>query len=106
MKYCKITAIIHVNSLEAVEEALKKARVAEVIVSYVKGYGDYKNFYSKDWTSAQARIELFAFHDDANRIVNVIMDATHTGLDTDGVIAVLPVENIYRIKDRTSFNYL
>lgn len=101
MKYCKITAFIHISSLEAVEEALKKARVAEVVVSYVKGYGDYKNFYNKDWTSAQARIELFASHDDVERMVNSIMGAAHAGLDTDGIIAVLPVENIYRIKDRT-----
>jgi len=106
MKCCKITAFIHINCLEAVEEALKTARVAEVVVSQVKGYGDYKNFYTKDWTSTQARIELFASHDDVDRIVSVIMGAAHTGLDTDGIIAVLPVETIYRIKDRAPMQCL
>lgn len=100
MKYCKVTSIIHIDSLEAVEQALKKAKVAEVLVSYVKGYGDYKNFYSNEWISRQARVELFALHDEVERIVNVIMDAAHTGLDTDGIVAVLPVEAIYSIKER------
>lgn len=51
MDYRKITAIVHINSLQAVEEVLRHLDAAEVAVTRVKGYDEYKNFYSREWTS-------------------------------------------------------
>ena len=59
MKYRIVTAIVHANSLEAVEDALRHAGAIEVAITHVKGYGDYKNFYSPEWISEQARVEVF-----------------------------------------------
>jgi nitrogen regulatory protein P-II 1 len=101
MEYRKITAIIHADSLEAVEEAIKHAHAGafEVAITRVKGYGDYKNFYSTEWISEQARVEAFVPRAQAASVVEAICRAAYTGLDSDGMIAVLPVENIVRIKD-------
>ena len=97
--YRKITAIIHEDSLVAVEEALKQAGAIEIAITRVKGYGDYKNFYSAEWISEQARVEVFLPQAQAAAVVKVICRAAYAGLDSDGMIAVLPVENIVRIKD-------
>ena len=99
MKYRKINAIINVNSLEAVEEALKRIETIQVAITRVKGYGDYKNFYSPEWISTHARVEVFAHSTQAEQVVEAIMQAAYLGLNSDGMIAVLPVEEIYRIRD-------
>ncbi|HUW28076.1 MAG TPA: P-II family nitrogen regulator [Sulfuriferula sp.] len=99
MKYRKITAIININSLEAVEEALKREITFEIAITRVQGYGDYKNFYSSEWVSMQARVEVFVLAEHAEQVAQAIMRTAHAGLDTDGMIAVLPVETIYRVKD-------
>ncbi len=99
MEYRKITAIISGSCLPAVEEALQHEATIEVAVTRIKGYGDYKNFYNPEWISTQARIEVFAALADASDIAKAIMDAAYAGLSTDGIVAVLPVEEIYRIRD-------
>jgi nitrogen regulatory protein P-II 1 len=99
MEHRKVTAIVHVNSLEAVEAALKHAGAVEVAITRVKGYGDYKNFYSAAWVSEQARVEAFVSREQAASVVEAICRAAYAGLDTDGMVAVLPVETLVRIRD-------
>ncbi len=36
-----------------------------------------------------------------DKIVNTIMEKAHTGTSSDGIVVVLPVESIYRIKTKT-----
>lgn len=99
MEYRKITAIISASCLPAVEEALQHEATIEVAITRIKGYGDYKNFYDPEWISTQARVEVFAALADVSRIAEAIMDGAHAGLDNDGIVAVLPVETLYRVRD-------
>ncbi len=99
MKYKKVTAIVHANSLEAVEEALRNAGAIELAITHVKGYGDYKNFYSPAWISKQARVEVFIAQPQAQAAVRAISQAAYRGLDSDGIVAVLPVDSLVHIKD-------
>lgn len=98
MNYQKITAFIAAENLQAVGEALQHLNVAEVAVSHIKGYGEYKNFYDPRWVPYQARVEVFVPAAKAQPVVDAIMQVAHTGLDTDGIIAVLPVEMLYSIR--------
>lgn len=99
MKYRKVTAIVHGDCLEAVEEALKRAGAIEVAITRVKGYGDYKTFPNPEWVSEQARVEVFVPQAQAASVVEAICRAAYAGLDSDGMVAVLPVKTIVRIKD-------
>ncbi len=47
-----------------------------------------------------ARIEIFIDEEKTNQIVETIMHDAHTGLTGDGIIAVLPVEHLYKIKSQ------
>lgn len=96
----KITAIVRTHVLEAVEGRLRQLGVAGVSVTRVKGFGEHANFFSRDWLSAQARIEIFADGPDVDRIVEAVMDAAYTGAAGDGIVAVLPVDKLYRIRER------
>jgi nitrogen regulatory protein P-II 1 len=99
MTYRKVTAIIDIGSLEAVERAVQHVGTFEVAVTRVKGYGNYRNFYNAEWLSEQARVEVFARQEQAAALVEAICRAAYTGKDSHGMVAVLPVEAIHRIKD-------
>lgn len=101
MEYRKITAIIQCDVLEKVERKLQDSGVNGISVTKIKGYGEYTGFYSQDWLVTHARIEIFTHVSKVDEIVQAIMEAAHVGLAGDGIIAVLPVEKIYRIRTRS-----
>lgn len=98
--YCKVTAIIRCGMLEKVEQRLKEIGVPGVSVTQVKGYGEYTNFYTRDWMSTHARVEIFTYARLAENIAHAVMEAAHTGVEGDGIVAVLPVHQVFRIRTR------
>jgi nitrogen regulatory protein P-II 1 len=101
MEIKKIVAIVRTYRLDDVEKRLRQVGVKGITVSQVKGYGEYKQFFTKDGLSEEARIEVFALKDDVDAIVKAIMESAHTGTAGDGLVAVLPVERIFRIRSRS-----
>jgi len=103
MNFKKVTAIIRCESCEKVEQTLQKLGVHGFSISKVKGYGEYADLYSNDWLVSHARIEIFTEASKAEEIAEAIMEAAHVGLEGDGIIAVLPVEKLFRIRTRSEF---
>ncbi len=101
MKYRKVTAIIRRDRLEKVEHKLQQIGVQGISVTRVKGYGEYADFYARDWMTSYARIEIFTTAEKVDGIAEAIMDAAHVGLSGDGIVAVLPVEKLYRIRTKS-----
>jgi nitrogen regulatory protein P-II 1 len=97
----KVIAIIRSRLLEDVEERLKKIGVEGLTVTRVKGYGEAKSIWSQDWLGTHARIEVFAEKARAYEIASAIMEVAHTGGPGDGIICVLPVEKIFRIRTKS-----
>lgn len=54
MGWCKITAVVRRMVLETVEQRLQAIGVPGITVSHVKGYGEYKDFYARDWSITRA----------------------------------------------------
>jgi len=100
MQYRKVTAIVNREKLEAIEGALQAIKVPGVSVSQVRGYGEYHNFYRQDMMCRHARIEVFCHVRKADAIVRCIIEAAHTGISGDGMVAVLPVEQLYCIRTK------
>jgi len=99
MKYRKVIAIIPSLALENVENNLKHAGVPGMSVSMVHGYGEYRNYYTNDTMTDCSRIEVYSDTDKVKQIVNAIAQGAHQGLDSDGVIAILPVEEFLHIHE-------
>lgn len=100
MEFRKVTAIIQQDTLEKVENRLREIGVRGISTTKVKGYGEYANFYTSDWVTTHSRIEIFTDKSRVEEIVTTIMDVAHTGISGDGIVAVLPVETVYRIRTR------
>lgn len=99
MKLKKVTAIVRNEMLERVEQRLRDAGVEGISVTRVKGFGEYANFFSRDWLSEHARIEIYTEATEASRLVEIICRAGHTGTAGDGLVVVLPVDELHRIRD-------
>ena len=100
MELRKIVAIIRTTVLEKVEGRLVDMGVKGISVTRGKGYGEYANFLTPDWFVTHARIEIFTEKAKADEIVAAILDAAHVGMPGDGIVAVLPVEKLYRIRTK------
>ena len=100
MEIMLIIAIIRRNKLEKVKKTLQSTGVERVDVSRVKGYGEERNYFAQDWMDDEARLEIYTRKDEVKAITAAIMDAAHTGLPGDGVVAVVPVETFYLIRTR------
>ena len=92
-----VIAIVRLTDLEQIEKSLRQAGVGGVSITRVKGYGEYKNFFSADWKVGHARVEIFTAR--AEEVADTIMKAAHSGSAGDGVVAIVPVEKLYRIRD-------
>lgn len=101
-EFRKVTAIFRIERLEAAEKALQDLRVPGVSVTRVKGYGEYVDLYARDWMTEHARMEIFVHASEADRIVDALSTAASTGTRGDGIVCVLPVERLVRIRTRDS----
>lgn len=100
MDFRKITAIIRVECLEAVEHAVLRQGAAGISVTYMKGCGELKDFFRNDLMVRHARVEIFTGAERCERIVKAVLETAHSGKNGDGIIAVLPVEQIYHIRTK------
>ena len=98
--FCKVTAIIRCEVLENVERRLRELGVHGYSVMQVKGCGEYTDFYSTDCMTTHARVEIFMAAQRSELVAQAIMDTAYTGLEGDGIVAVLPVHKVYRIRKR------
>jgi len=93
-----IVAIIRRDKLEDVEKRLRDINVERINVSKVKGYGEYHDFFARNWMVEEVRVEIFTRKEEVDTITAAIMDAAHTGVPGDGVVAVVPVEKFFLIR--------
>ena len=105
MRFRKVTAIIRPDRLEAVEDRLRDLAVPGISVTKVKGFGEYANFYEADWLCSHVRIDVFTSKLKADEIAEAIMEAAHTGIEGDGIVAILPVESVYHIRTKEKCQY-
>ncbi|MBI4194372.1 MAG: P-II family nitrogen regulator [Betaproteobacteria bacterium] len=96
-----IIAVIRRDKLEEVETRVRDMGVERVNVSKVKGYGEYHDFFARNWMVEEVRIEIFTKKEEVEAITAAVMDAAHTGLPGDGVVAVVPVERLYLVRTRS-----
>jgi nitrogen regulatory protein P-II 1 len=101
MKFRKVAAIVRTRLLPDIEERLRRMGVQGISVFKVKGFGEYKYIMAKDMFSTHAKIEIFAEKTKAYEIAAAILEVASTGGSGDGIISVLPVEKVFRIRTKS-----
>jgi hypothetical protein len=64
----QIIAIFPREYLEPVEEALRRVNVERIDVCKVRGYGEYPNFYARDWMVDEVRVDIFTRADEVETL--------------------------------------
>lgn len=96
-----IIANFRSDKLEEVEKKLEHLCVERINVTKVRGFGEYHNYYARNWLDSEVRVEIYTKNHEVEGIVKVIMETArtgHTGYPGDGVIAVLPIQHLYLIR--------
>lgn len=100
----KVTAIIRMKQLEAVERELSASGVSGITVTSVKGFGEWRPQFYFGYTKTinqlvgHVRLEVFVDADKAESLVETIVRNAFTGEPGDGIIAVLPVDQFNHIR--------
>ena len=95
-----IIAVIRRDKLEEVEKKLQDMGVERITVSKIKGFGEYHDFFAQNWMVEEVRIEVFTRKDEVEAVTAAIMDAAHTGLPGDGIVAVVPIDKFFLTRTR------
>lgn len=101
MELKKIVAIVRTQVLGDVEDRLVSMRVKGICVTRIKGYGEFEVFSHPEWRFTHARIEIYSEQSMVDLIVEAILDSAHLGVPGDGIVAVMPVEQLYRIRSKS-----
>ena len=103
MELRKIVAIVRNEVLDRVEAQLGDMRVYGLSVTRVEGVGEYVNFFNSHRLVTHSRLEIFTEESRVEAITTAIMEIAHTGMEGDGIVAVLPVLDLYRIRTKSPF---
>jgi nitrogen regulatory protein P-II 1 len=101
----KIEAIVRYERLQEVQDALDEIGVSGLNVTEVKGCGRQKG-YTEHYRGSQANISLLPKlkvesvvpAEITDRVVEAIVAAAYTGETGDGLLFVLPVSEVVRIR--------
>ena len=101
----KIECIIKPFKLEDVKDALSEIGIQGMTASEVKGFGRQKGHtelyrgseYTVDFLP-KVKLEIIVRDEDADKVVEAIMNAARTGRIGDGKIFVSPVDKVVRIR--------
>ncbi|MEX3634591.1 P-II family nitrogen regulator [Paraburkholderia sp. BR14320] len=95
-----VVAIVRPDVLEVLERRVGAIHVHGMTVTRVRGFGAHPNVFADDWTTQHIKIEVFTEADNVDALVKTIMDTAHVGAVGDGVVAVLPAERFFRIRNQ------
>lgn len=98
MAFKKVTAIVDEFRLEKIEQALRAHGVSGFSMYSVKGRGHYFNSFKRDGLVDHTLICVYTSEKHAKAIAQVIMNAADTGITSEGLVAISPVDEMYWIK--------
>jgi nitrogen regulatory protein P-II 1 len=89
----KLECIIRPDKLTTVEQALRAEHIGGMTITEVKGFGRQRRI-----ASTKIKLEIYAMDMELDTILKVIRHAAYTGKVGDGKIAILPMDNVVRIR--------
>ena len=100
-----VVAIVKPFKVDDVKEALREVGVSGLTASEVRGFGRQRGHtevyrgaeYQVDFVP-KARLEVMVDDDEVDGVIDAIVKAARTGKIGDGKVAVLPLEEVVRIR--------
>lgn len=100
-----VTAIVKPHMLDPVKDALRLAGLQGLTVTEVRGFGRQgghtETYRGAEYTVdlvPKLRLEVLCAADDADKVMELIRSAAHTGRIGDGKVWVIDVDRLMRIR--------
>ncbi|MBD3653926.1 P-II family nitrogen regulator [Kangiella sp.] len=102
MKIQKVTAIFDEFRLKDVEDALIKHGVRGFTLHPVRGRGRFFDSFNENHLIKHIQMEVYARSEQANDIAQVVVEAAHVNADSEGLVCIVPVNDLFWIHDKCS----
>jgi len=93
----KLECFIREEQVSELVEALAKSGVGGVTVTPVQGFGRQQG-KGKGALMPKMKVELFTLDIETDKVIGTILQVTRQGRFGDGKVAVLPVDDVIRIR--------
>tara|TARA_R110001592_G_scaffold116060_2_gene317049 strand:- start:11931 stop:12272 length:342 start_codon:yes stop_codon:yes gene_type:complete len=101
MNINKVTAIFDESCLKEVESALLQHGVKGFTLYPVRGRGyNFDSFNEKKHLIKHIQLEVYVKTDQAKAIAQVIVEAAHVNADSEGLVCIIPVNDLIWIHDK------
>ena len=98
MKFKYVIAIVRPDTVRLLEKQLVRIGVGGITLSKVKGFGEYKNFFTEDWLSDHVKVEILVEETKVATVLDTLVQSTGCDLPGNGIAAVLPVEHVVSLR--------
>lgn len=102
MNIQKVTAIFDEFRLKDLEEALIRHGVKGFTLHPVRGRGKYFDSFNENHLIKHIQMEIYARAEQAKGIAQLIMDVAHVNADSEGLICIIPVNDLFWIHEKRS----
>lgn len=96
-----IVAYVREHRIGPVVECLRAFGVSGISVSQAQGMGEYINPHGTHGLEPHRRIDVMLEASKAQLAAELIMEVARSGLTGDGIVAIMPVDNMFRIRDNS-----
>ncbi|UUZ68979.1 P-II family nitrogen regulator [Polaromonas sp. P2-4] len=72
-----------------------------VTLTKVKGFGEYKNFFTSDLLSDHTQVEIFTEESKVEPLLDALLEIGRSDIPGSGVVAVIPVDRFLHLRTGT-----
>lgn len=101
MNFKYVVAIVPPDAVESLERKLRSIGVGGVTLTKVKGFGEYKNFFTSDFLSEYTKIEIFTEESKVKELVGALLEVGDADIPGSGIVAVIPVDRFLHLRTGT-----
>lgn len=101
MSFKYVVAIVAPEAVEPLEKKLRGIGVGGITLTKVRGFGEYKNFYARDWLSDHTKVEIFAEESKVDGLLDALAASAASDLPGSGVVAVIAVDKFLHLRTGT-----
>ena len=97
MRFKYVVAIVLPGLVPPLELKLQNLGVDGITLTRVKGFGEYKNFFSKDWLNEYTKVEILAEESKVDALLDTLQDLAIGA----GIVAVVSVDRFLHLRTGT-----
>ncbi|MDO9236236.1 MAG: P-II family nitrogen regulator [Aquabacterium sp.] len=101
MNFKYVVAIVPPEAVKSLEARLRRIGVGGGTLTKVKGFGEYKNFYTPDLLSDHTRVEIFTEELKVEPLLDALLEIGRSDIAGSGVVAVIPVDRFLHLRTGT-----